>query len=160
MLKDIGIKSFLLVGSNLGNPLAQIDRGYDLVNEQCGRIIYRTACHRTQPWGFHDQPIFYNEVWVLKSNLKPLELLDKLKGIEIECGRQKRSKWYARELDIDILFYGQEIIQDTNLTIPHPWHHKRLFSLKLMHEASPKFRHPIFGKTSENLIKSLPKIVH
>ena len=160
MHQDTGIKSFLLAGSNLDNPLAKIDRGYDLVTEQCGQIIHRTACHKTKPWGYHDQPIFYNEIWTLETSLQPLELLQKLKDIEVLCGRKSRSKWYARELDIDILFYDQEIVHFTNLTIPHPWHHKRLFSLELMQEAAPNFRHPIFGKTSENLIKSLPKIVH
>lgn len=160
MLQDTGIISFLLVGSNLGNPLAQIDRGYDLVSERCGQILHRTACHKTQPWGYKDQPIFYNEIWTVKTRLEPSKLLENLKSIEVECGRQPRSKWYARELDIDILFYDQHIVQLPNLTIPHPWHHKRLFSLKLMQEAEPSFSHPVFGKTSETLIKSLSKIVH
>ena len=160
MQQDTGIKSFLLVGSNLGNPLAQIDHGHDLVNEECGRIIHRTACHKTEPWGYHNQPVFYNELWTLETDLKPLKLLEKLKNIEVQCGRKPRSKWYARELDIDILFYGQEIVQLTKLMIPHPWHHKRLFSLKLMQEAAPNFSHPIFEKTSKILIESLPKIVH
>ncbi|HAB90596.1 MAG TPA: 2-amino-4-hydroxy-6-hydroxymethyldihydropteridine diphosphokinase [Bacteroidetes bacterium] len=156
MQQDTGIKSFLLVGSNLGNPHAQIDHGYDLVNQDCGRIIHRTPCQKTEPWGYHDQPVFYNEIWTIETVVEPLELLRKLKNIEVKCGRKPRSKWYARELDIDILFYGQEVVQHTNLTIPHPWHHKRLFSLKLMREAAPNFSHPIFEKTSEILIESLP----
>ena len=120
MLQDTGIISFLLVGSNLGNPLAQIDRGYDLVSERCGQILHRTACHKTQPWGYKDQPIFYNEIWTVKTRLEPSKLLENLKSIEVECGRQPRSKWYARELDIDILFMTSTSCSFP--TLPYPIH--------------------------------------
>ena len=77
------------------------------------------------------------------------KLLDTLKSIEIECGRKPRSKWYARELDLDILFYGDEIIIEESLIVPH-CHHKRLFSLNLMHQIDPDFQHPVYFSTSRN----------
>ena len=160
MAQDTGKMVFVLVGANLGNPVQQIDQSYELVSNRCGKIWQRTGLQKTAPWGHQDQPFFYNEIWKLETPMSPQKLLDTLKTIEIECGRKPRSKWYARELDLDILFYGDEIIAEEALVIPHPWHHKRLFCLNLMHQIDPNFRHPVFFSTSKELIKSLSKIVH
>ena len=141
----------LILGSNLGNRLHQLDSAKEMLSEKAGKLTGVSKIYETQPWGFDDQPWFLNQVVSLQSELEPLQLLPILKTIEKELGRQPGEKWHARHIDMDILLCGSMVLQTSNLTIPHPHLQERNFVLIPLMDLVPDFIHPVLGKTIEEL---------
>jgi 2-amino-4-hydroxy-6-hydroxymethyldihydropteridine diphosphokinase len=130
-------RSFVGLGSNLG------DRERNLL-EAVGRLgeigLVRVSAFRdTDPLGVVDQPNFLNAVAELSSDLSPRELLDRLLEIELELGRDrtKAERWGPRTIDLDLLLYGDEVIDEPGLTLPHPRLAQRRFVLEPLHELAP-----------------------
>lgn len=96
-----------------------------------------SSLYLTPPWGNSHQPDFINQVMELKTELAPLKLLAALKDIEIKLGRRRTERWGPRNIDLDILLYGQEVIKERELTIPHPYMKQRLFVLIPLMEIAP-----------------------
>lgn len=147
------IQTFLLLGSNEGDREQWIKNGIDLIKQHCGEIIAQSSIYETAAWGLENQPVFFNQVIELATTLNPFELLTTIQEIEKECGRQRTLKWGQRTLDIDILFYGAEIIHTNTLTIPHPFIAERRFTLAPLHEIAPNFTHPVLQKTVAVLLQ-------
>jgi len=146
-------KAVLLLGSNLGNRMLYINTAlHRLEEESVGKIILKSSVYETSPWGFTDQPDFLNQVAVIETSLKPMELLKKLKKIEKELGRTTSGKWQQRTIDIDILFYDEIIFESGDLIIPHPFLHKRKFTLVPLVEIMPDFVHPALKKKMTELL--------
>lgn len=141
------------LGSNLGDREKNLLLAIKKINEQAGTVSAVSSLYKTEPWGKGDQPDFLNQVIVLESLLHPLPLLRKLQVIEGELGRKKTVKWGPRLLDIDILFFGSEIIAQENMTIPHPAIADRKFVLQPLCEIMPSFIHPLLQKTSRQLLE-------
>jgi len=141
----------LILGSNLGNRLQQLAGAKRLLSEKAGNLAGESNIYETQPWGYEDQPWFLNQVVALQSELEPIALLDLLKQIEKELGRQPGEKWHARHIDIDILLCGSMILDDTRLKIPHPFLHERNFVLIPLMDLVPHLVHPVLGVTIEEL---------
>ncbi len=112
-----------------------------------GKILKCSSVYETQSWGKTDEPDYLNQVVQLSTLLSPAEVLSKILNIEAEMGRKRYEKWGSRLIDIDILFYNNEIIKQHNLEIPHPELHKRRFTLDPLVEIAPNFVHPVTNKT-------------
>ena len=143
---------FLLLGSNLGDKRAVLEQTANIIGFRVGKIFASSSFFETEPWGNTDQPSFVNQVIGVASLLGAKDLLDVCKKIEKEMGRETNKKWGPRLIDIDILFFGKDIIESDALSIPHPQLHLRRFTLEPFHEIAPELVHPIFKKTISELL--------
>lgn len=147
---------YLLLGSNLGNREEILIKSIKLIDEKVGVIISQSKNYETKAWGKTDQPDFLNIAIGIMTNMMPLEVLEQTQAIEEQLGRVRIEKWGARLIDIDIIFYGQEIIDIPNcLHIPHRLVQERVFALEPLSEIAPDFVHPVFGKTVLTLLKEI-----
>lgn len=138
---------YLLLGSNLGNRKEILDKAIEMLSQKIGVIISQSKDYETKPWGVTDQPDFLNLAISVYTTLKPLEILEQTQAIENQLGRVRKEKWGARLIDIDMMFYGNEIIDEPNLKVPHPLMQERDFALIPLAEIAPDFVHPVLGKT-------------
>ncbi|WP_338873304.1 2-amino-4-hydroxy-6-hydroxymethyldihydropteridine diphosphokinase [Spirosoma sp. SC4-14] len=146
------MKTFLLLGANLGNRIQTLQRAVGLIAERVGSVTQQSSWYETAPWGVTDQPAYVNQVIAVETDLKPDALLEQTQAIEQQLGRVRFEKWGARLIDIDILYYDQEIVLTKSLTIPHPYLHQRRFTLVPLAEIAPNFEHPVLQKTSRELL--------
>ena len=140
------IDVFLLLGSNLGDRKMYLDNAILHIETGIAPIFKRSSVYETQSWGKTDEPDYLNQVIELKTVLSAEVILQKILNIEKLMGREREIKWGSRIIDIDILFYGSEIISEPGLQIPHPELHKRMFTLVPLNEIAPDFIHPILDK--------------
>jgi 2-amino-4-hydroxy-6-hydroxymethyldihydropteridine diphosphokinase len=147
---------YLALGSNLGDRQTLLERAIRLLASQI-QIRQCSPVYETAPWGYADQANFLNIVLEASSELSPEEILLALKGIEASVGSKAGFKNGPREIDIDILFYGNEIIDEDNLVVPHPRLHERAFVLVPMLDLNAEFVHPELGKTIRQLAEAVDK---
>ncbi|MGB4204115.1 MAG: 2-amino-4-hydroxy-6-hydroxymethyldihydropteridine diphosphokinase [Bacteroidales bacterium] len=146
-------KAYLLLGSNRGNRIEMLAKARDLIDEQIGSIIKSSSVYETAPWGFDDKISFLNQVICIETLYDPFCLLDQLLQIESYIGRIRTSKNYSsRNIDIDILFFNDYVINDQHLVIPHPRLHLRKFTLIPMAEIAGEHIHPLFNRSIEALL--------
>ena len=119
-------------------------------------VVRLSSLYVTPPWGLADQPDFVNAVAEVETGLEPLELLARAKAVEEEMGRRRRERWGPREIDIDLLLYGEEVIEADGLEVPHPGTEERAFVLVPLLELAPDLVHP---GTGVRLAESLEKLV-
>jgi len=151
-----GIIAFVGIGSNLGNPVEACCEALGRVDRIPGiRLLRCSSLYRTSPLGPQDQPAFINAVAEIRTSLPPTRLLHALKGIEHSMGRSETEKWGPRVIDLDILFYGQEVLQEEGLVIPHPELHRRAFVLVPLGELASYLIHPAFGVSISGLMERL-----
>ena len=147
-------KVYLLLGGNLGERYSLIKKAKYLIKEQIGNIIKESSLYETEPWGFKAKQNFLNQVIKVNTELKSYLVLEKCLGIEEELGRERRSVQYSsRTMDIDILFFNDEIINTKDLVVPHPKLHERRFTLEPVVEVAPDFIHPIFKRSLLELLE-------
>lgn len=140
-------KAVLGLGSNRGNRFLNLKKAVDFIYFSANiSILVISPVYETEPWGFKNQNNFLNCVIIALSRLNPVALLRELKIIEKKTGREKRKKWREREIDIDILFYGDNIYNSKNLKIPHPQIQNRNFVLKPLADLIPDYIHPAARK--------------
>lgn len=146
---------YLLLGSNLGNRKKNLEHARIKISQQIGEILILSSVFETEPWGFEEETRnFYNQGIQVRTTLPPNVVLDKILDIENEMGRVRKEKTYeARIIDIDILFYNHEIIDDERLTIPHPGIPDRRFTLEILNEIAPTLVHPKLGKDIKYLLE-------
>lgn len=143
---------FLSLGSNLGNRLNNLKEARELIYDTVGKVIATSSLYRTDPWGVTDQPEFYNLVMMIESELPPSILLERLLDAEKEMGRVREKKWGARLIDIDLLFYHNQVLNLPHIIIPHPQIPFRRFVLEPMAEIAPAFIHPVLHKNIATLL--------
>jgi len=154
-LKDYKpVNVYLGLGSNLGDRQHNLDEALELISQRV-RLFEVSSTYDTEPVGNPDQPRFLNLVIRIQTRLAPLELLTLVKGIEAKLGRTKDKPNAPRSLDIDILFYGDQVIKNRQLVIPHARLTERAFVLVPLAEIAPKLIHPVSGKTAEKLLAEL-----
>lgn len=157
MITDI--KVFLALGSNVGKSQQYIQKGIQLLAEKI-REIKSTQVYTSKAVGYTDQPDFLNTVIMGETDLSPQDLLKFIKGIEKKVGRVERFRWGPREIDIDIIFYGKEIVNKPGLHIPHPRFSERDFVLKPLCDLDPDFIDPVSKQTIKELYTQLPASKH
>lgn len=137
---------FLLLGSNLGDRKLFLKQAVDHIEAEVAPVVKLSSVFETQSWGKTDAPDYLNQVIQLHTSLPARVLLEKILAIEILLGRERKEKWGSRTIDIDILFYGDEIIHEPDLQIPHPELHKRRFTIEPLAEIAAAFVHPVLHK--------------
>ncbi len=145
---------FLLLGSNLGDSVAYLEKAREHIASSIGRLVEKSSLYQSPPWGFDHKNDFMNQVLIVESELSPTQLLSQVLNIETILGRQRfySSSYEARVIDIDILFFNDESITTSNLVIPHPRLHERRFTLVPLHELYPDFIHPQLKVTVSELL--------
>jgi len=147
---------YLGLGSNIGDSELHITQALRLISEIC-EVKKKSQLYLTEPIGNRDQNWFLNCVVEIETELDPKHLLAAIKSIERTLGRVETFKKGPRIIDIDILFFGDQIVQTKNLIIPHPLLQERLFVLQPMMDLNADFVHPVLKKSIQELYKNHPK---
>lgn len=138
---------FLLLGSNLGHRQLLLQEAVAGIGHNVGTIVKQSSVYETQAWGKTNQPDYLNQVVIVKTNLTPREVLKSILQIELNMGRERKEKWGERIIDIDILFYEDMILTETDLIIPHPELQNRRFTLAPLAQIAPDWVHPVLNKS-------------
>ncbi len=149
---------YLSLGSNLGDRIGYVQQATSLLGALEGVTIIRTsAFYETEPWDMNSETWFVNAIVEIKTNLSPQALLAECQRIEQQLGKVARigEEYTDRTIDIDILFYNKDIINEENLIIPHKFMHLRAFALVPLMELIPDFVHPILQQSVVDLHSEL-----
>lgn len=145
--------AYLLTGGNTGDRQQFLASARKALKGECGQIVAVSALYETEAWGLNDQPAFLNQAIELQTELSPQALLECILAIEIALGRVRDQKYGPRTIDIDILFYGQEVINEPGLVIPHPHLPNRRFALECLNDIAASFIHPVLHKSVNTLLE-------
>lgn len=149
-------RAYLLLGSNLGNREQYLEDALNLIAKKIGDIVVKSAVYETAAWGKTDQPSFLNLAVAVDTALNPEELLKEVLNIELLLGRTREEKWGARFIDIDIILYGNEVIDlGQKLQIPHPEMQNRKFVMQPLVEIAPNLIHPFLNKRMTEILSTL-----
>lgn len=145
---------YIGLGSNIGNRENYIDSAIKKIESLVDtNVIKSSSKYRTEPWGIKSQDEFINIVIEIGTKLEPSKLLKEFKKIELLLGRKNREKWFKREIDIDILFYDNIILNNKYIQIPHPEIQNRKFVLVPLCELNSNFIHPVLNEKLIDLLK-------
>lgn len=146
---------YLLLGSNLGDRALHLSQAMQAINIGIGKVIGQSSVYQSEPWGFLADEAFLNQVVIIETDLTPHQVMDKALRIEKELGRERslNGDYQSRTIDIDILFFNHEIIEDQGLVIPHPRIQDRKFTLMPLLELNGGMMHPAFSKTIVDLFR-------
>jgi 2-amino-4-hydroxy-6-hydroxymethyldihydropteridine diphosphokinase len=144
---------FILLGTNLGDRFQNLETASVEIENSIGKITRKSSIYQTAAWGFTDQPSFLNQVLQLSTDLPASNVLQIILKIEKKMGRVREQKWGARLIDIDILYFANEIIKQPGLIVPHPFLQERRFALIPLTEILPDFIHPILKMTNLELLE-------
>lgn len=149
---------YLGLGANLGQREKTLQRAIERIQETIGPIVARSSFHYSEPWGFSSENDFLNACLIVETDLDARACLRLTQNIEKELGRTMKTEnaqYHDRLIDIDILFYDNLILNEKDLTIPHPLLHQREFVLKPLNEIAGNFKHPILQKSIAELLALL-----
>ncbi len=135
---------YILLGTNLGDRFQQLDLARKQLESRIGAIIDASSVYETAAWGVEDQPAFLNQALLLTTDLQALDCLEITQSIEQELGRIRIKKWGERVIDIDLIYFNQDIIDLPTLRIPHPFIAERRFVLAPLVEIAPDYIHPLY----------------
>jgi len=147
---------YIALGANLGDREKNMRNAHGhimrLEGIQPGKI---SKFYETAPFGGPAQPMFLNAALEIKTSMSPHQLLEELQRIELHMGRIRKEKWGPRTIDLDIVFFGDRIVEDAQLKIPHPLMHERMFVLEPLAEIAPNAAHPVLKKTVFQMYQEL-----
>jgi len=147
---------YLLLGSNLGDRRDVLNRAIERIGMEIGEVVARSAFYETAAWGNEDQPSFLNIAVQIETGYNAHYVLERALQIEEELGRVRKDKWGARVIDIDIILFGNEVIDDgTRLQVPHPRMQDRRFVLVPLAEIAGGVYHPVLQQNIMSILSSL-----
>ncbi|MDR1372529.1 MAG: 2-amino-4-hydroxy-6-hydroxymethyldihydropteridine diphosphokinase [Dysgonamonadaceae bacterium] len=153
----------LLLGSNLGNRIENLQKARQLITEQAGRLVAVSSEYETEPWGFSSNNMFLNQAIAVETDLLPDKVLTVTESIEKQAGRKEKTCLHTykdRIIDIDLLLADNIVLNTDKLTVPHPFMHDRLFVMQPLCEIAPDVLHPVFKKTIRQLLEDLLKSIN
>jgi 2-amino-4-hydroxy-6-hydroxymethyldihydropteridine diphosphokinase len=145
--------TYLLIGGNIGNRAATLQETQKQLSEKVGNILGGSSIYQTSAWGAEQQAPYLNQVLCIETALQPFALLAATQEIEQKLGRIRTQRWAARTMDIDILFYDQQIINTQELTVPHSRILERKFVLVPLCEIAAEMLHPVWQLPMKNLLE-------
>ena len=150
--------AYLLLGSNLDDRLAALQRAKGEISSVIGKITRESSVYESEPWGFESEQKFLNQVVMIETDYRPGQILEEILKIENKLGRFRAvdQGYTSRSIDIDILFFNDEIISEDTLTIPHPKIPERMFTLLPLSELDRSMIHPGARKSISDLMKECP----
>jgi 2-amino-4-hydroxy-6-hydroxymethyldihydropteridine diphosphokinase len=149
-------RAYLLLGSNLGDRMYYLEQAIKLIEQRVGEIANKSSLYETAAWGKTDQPAFLNIALAVNTTLAAIPLLKEVLDIEVVLGRVRHEKWGARLIDIDIILYGNEVVDvPDELQIPHPAMQHRKFVLQPLQEIAPDVVHPQLNQSISWLLTNL-----
>jgi len=153
--------AYLLLGSNLGDKIKNISDAIALIHSSCGKIVKKSSLFESESWGFNSNDKFFNQVILIETSMSAEDLLQNILNIELLLGRVRNNtgNYNSREIDIDILFYNDEIIKQQDLKIPHPLLQERMFTLLPLNEIASELKHPLLHKTISELFTKCKDIL-
>jgi len=146
---------FVLLGSNLGDRELLVNQASKMIGERCGKIVAKSRLYESEPWGFKSEHWFLNQVVKVETAFSPDALMEVLLEIEKELGRDRsvpHEGYVSRPMDLDILYFGNEIIDTQMVNAPHPHLHERRFTLLPLCDIAPDYVHPVMKKTNLQLL--------
>ena len=146
-------RAYVGVGANLGDREESIARALELLSSRSGvEVAAVSRLRETEPWGYVDQPAFLNGAAAVDTSLAPAEFLAALLDVELELGRTRDGPRYGpRTIDLDLLLYGQQVIDEPGLAVPHPRLHERAFALEPLLDLDPDLTVPGRGRVADLL---------
>jgi len=147
---------FLLTGGNIGDRLNYLSQAKDEIKKRCGPILQESSIYETAAWGNEDQEAFLNQVLKITTVLGAGHLLKLIFEIEEYLGRKREVKFGPRTIDIDILFFNDQVIDQHGLKVPHPQIPNRRFVLIPLNEIASDKIHPVFNKSISRLLSDCP----
>ncbi len=155
----------LLTGSNAPNREQVLEHTAEELARRIGEITAASEIYGSAPWGFHAEEMFSNQALVLQTSLTPIEVLDEALATEQEVGRDREreqeekartgERYASRTVDVDVMFYDDEVIDTVRLKVPHPLLHLREFALQPLCEIMSEYRHPVVGRTLKAIYEEL-----
>lgn len=145
-------EAYLLTGGNMGDRLRYLQKAKEEIEKRCGPVLKASSVYETAAWGKEDQEAFLNQVLKVETRLTAEELLRTILDIEQLLGRKREIKYGPRFIDIDILFFNDNIIDQEGLKVPHPRMQERRFVLAPLNEIAPGKLHPVFNKDISTLL--------
>lgn len=146
-------KVYLLIGGNIGDRLANLKTAIDCIEKLCGKMLKASTIYETEAWGYKDQAAFLNQALLIETQLDASQLMLALLDIEKQLGRIRINPLGPRTIDIDIIYFNEEIIETAIVSIPHPRLAERNFVLMPLVEIAPDYIHPVFHKNNTLLLK-------
>ena len=149
-------KLYLLLGSNLQQPIKNLQTAAALISKNLGSVVAQSSMYQTAAWGNTQQPDFINQVIVVETSHPATECINIVLGTEQAMGRVRTEKNAPRLIDIDILYFNQDVIHLPHLIVPHPAIQLRRFVLIPLNEIAPRFIHPVLQQSNQQLLKNCP----
>lgn len=151
-------KVFIAFGSNIGDRYETVYKAFKLLEENQMKIVKKSKIYETEPYGYKEQPPFINGVILVETHLSCREVLERLLSIEKQLGRERIIRWGPRTIDLDIIFYNNEVYNEEDLKVPHPDMQNREFVLKPLCDIDPDFIHPVLKKSIRDIYNSLANV--
>jgi 2-amino-4-hydroxy-6-hydroxymethyldihydropteridine diphosphokinase len=146
-------KVYLLIGGNMGDRMANLRLAMEAIEKEIGPIQQMSSIYETAAWGNTQQPDFLNQALLVHTHWDALKVMTCLLTIEKQMGRERSVPMGPRTIDLDIIYFNEEILYLPSLTIPHPRLAERKFVLLPLNEIAPAYMHPIFNKSNASLLK-------
>jgi len=148
--------AYLLIGGNIGNRVANLKNALEAIGQQAGTVKEISDVFETAAWGMEDQPSFLNQALELHTPLQPKALLDVLLQVEKTLGRERDQKWGPRLIDIDILLFNDDVVEEEGLKIPHPQMPYRRFVLQPLAQIAGDKIHPLLHQSIYEMLLHCP----